>query len=608
MTHKILTRALEGGIDADELRRASPDTRTVPASLSSDAPITHFGELEILSHAPGAIDLARAEGGLPLLIGHDASGIPIGRIDKLHVADGRLRGMLTFGSGARADEALVAVRDGVLRSTSVRYRPLAAEPILQDGRKVGMTITRWQLLEASLVAVPADHSVGVGRSLSTEQTMGKTIAAESGAQTSTEAERLAVIEQTARILNLDGAARRALVAAAADKTIDELRTMALNEAARVCDAASGRSGAITDWYPSTTEEVSSGIVARDRRQLMAEALCVRFAGGELSEAARPFARMRIRDMARECLERAGARTTYMGDGELIRAAMHTTSDFPIILGDSIGRAVAQAYAAAPLPLKACARERMAADFRALTTVRLGEAPSLETVNEAGEFKYGTVDEGAEAFRLITYGRIFNISRQALVNDDLSVFDSIRTAFVQAALEREAAVLVGLLTSNPTMQTDGIALFHASHGNLAGTPAALSDSALSDARKALRLMKGLDGETPIDAAPRWLVVPAALETPAEKLLSTIQATKTSDANPFSALQLVVEPRLDAKSTTAWYVASSRVDCLQYAYLEGDRGPVIEIQQGFEVDGVKVRCRLDFGAGFADYRGWYKNAGA
>ena len=417
-----------------------------------------------------------------------------------------------------------------------------------------------------------------------------------------ELERLAVVDQLCRTLQLDGGFRRELVGAVG-KSVDELRSMALAEAARVSDASAGRSAL-------GVEDRDGG--PRARRALMAEALTARFAGGEVSDAARPYAAMRLRDMARECLERAGERTTLMTDAQIMQRAMHTTSDFPLILGDSIGRAVAQAYAAAPGGLKRAGRERQAADFRAMSVVRLGEAPSLEPVNESGEFHQGTVGEAAESFRMSTYGRIFAISRQALVNDDLSVFDSIRTSFVQASLEREAAALVALLTSGsgagPTM-SDTKALFHADHGNLAGTPTALGDTSLSVARLAMRLQKGLDGTTPIDAAPRWLVVPAALETAGEKLLTSIQATKTADANPFGGkLELIVDPRLDAISDKAWYLASDRVEALLYAYLAGERGPMVEVEQGFEADGLKVKCRLDFGAGFTDWRGWYRNAGA
>ena len=109
-------------------------------------------------------------------------------------------------------------------------------------------------------------------------------------------------------------------------------------------------------------------------------------------------------------------------------------------------------------------------------------------------------------------------------------------------------------------------------------------------------------------PASLVVPPELETTAEKLLSAVQAAKTGDVNPFSTLGLIVEPRLT--SATAWYVVAdtTTIDGLEYAYLEGAPGPQTETRQGFDVDGLEIKLRLDFGAGFVDWRGWYKNAGA
>lgn len=88
-----------------EAHRADPADRTVPAVLSSEAPVTRFGEVEILSHEPGAIDLARARDGLPLLFCHDVAA-PIGVVEHVHLDGPKLRGRLRFGRGAKASEAL----------------------------------------------------------------------------------------------------------------------------------------------------------------------------------------------------------------------------------------------------------------------------------------------------------------------------------------------------------------------------------------------------------------------------------------------------------------------------------------------------------------------
>jgi hypothetical protein len=154
--------------------------------------------------------------------------------------------------------------------------------------------------------------------------------------------------------------------------------------------------------------------------------------------------------------------------------------------------------------------------------------------------------------------------------------------------------------------DGAALFHSSHNNLAGAGAAITEAALSAARLALRKQKGLANEL-IAVTPKYILVSPDKETEAEKTVSTVQATKTADANPFAALGVIVEPRLTGNG---WYVTAdpAEIDGLEYAYLEGEPGPQIETKAGFEVDGVQIKVRLDFGCGFVDWRGWYRNPGA
>jgi hypothetical protein len=99
----------------------------------------------------------------------------------------------------------------------------------------------------------------------------------------------------------------------------------------------------------------------------------------------------------------------------------------------------------------------------------------------------------------------------------------------------------------------------------------------------------------------------METAVEKVLATIQPTTVDDVNPWTQLRLIVEPRLS--DTKRWYCVANpaTVDGLEYAYLAGATGPQVESQAGFKIDGVEIKVRLDFGAGFVDHRGWYSNAG-
>jgi hypothetical protein len=162
--------------------------------------------------------------------------------------------------------------------------------------------------------------------------------------------------------------------------------------------------------------------------------------------------------------------------------------------------------------------------------------------------------------------------------------------------------------------DGVALFHANHANLnTGAGSALALTGLGAGMAAMAKQKGLDGVTVLNVQPRYLVVPVALQLAAFQMIApNLAPAKSADLVPdyIRALTPIAEPRLDAASTTAWYLFASpdQIDTIEYAYLEGQDGVYIETRQGFDVDGVEIKARLDFGAKAIDWRGLQKNVGA
>ena len=272
----------------------------------------------------------------------------------------------------------------------------------------------------------------------------------------------------------------------------------------------------------------------------------------------------------------------------------------------------EAYTAAPGALKQVAREASAPDFKTRYVLRRGEFPSLQEVPEHGEFTYGSMGEAAASYRLKTYGRIFGISRQAIINDDLGAFSDVAAMVGMAAADFEASLLVGILTSNagagPVMP-DGETLFDdTAHGNTGG--GVIGVTGVDAGRAKMRRQKGVDGSQVIDAQPRYLVAPVSKQAAAEQLVTQITAVSVDTVNPFAGqLIALADPRLDDVSTSVWYLFADpmRVPALEYAYLAGAPGPQIEQQVGFEVDGVKIKCRLDFGAAAIDWRGCYRSTG-
>ncbi len=189
--------------------------------------------------------------------------------------------------------------------------------------------------------------------------------------------------------------------------------------------------------------------------------------------------------------------------------MHTTSDFRT---SSARRCIASFRTASASWLRTEAAfhgARNAADFRPVQYVRQGEAPLLEKVVEAGQVERDTSgEEIIPQFKVETYAKIFAISRQMIVNDDLGAFTDFLRAFADAAAGTESTLFFALLSANAyggMKLSDGKNLFHADHGNKAASGALPSVATLSAARLAMRTQKNVNGSATAGVVPRYLVV-------------------------------------------------------------------------------------------------------
>lgn len=423
--------------------------------------------------------------------------------------------------------------------------------------------------------------------------------------------RRVVAEERARIAGIYDAARKlGLDQSVADSLV---RDGVALDAARglLIDRAAER-----DRQVETRPHIrTGGLDAREvRRGAVETALLHRFDPHRhaLTDAAREWRGYSLIEMARAFLEGEGVRVRGLSRDEIATRALHTTSDFPAILAAVTNKTLRDAYEAAPRTFPPIARRATAADFKEMHRLQLGEAPQLEKVNEAGEFKRGSLGEGKESYRVETWGKVIGITRQVIINDDLDAFTRIPALFGTAAATLESDVVWGIVTSNPTM-ADGVALFHASHKNLVGTGTALDVANLGKSRAQMAKQTGLDGKTVLNIRPAFLVVPSSLELTAEQLIAqNLVPAKSTDVVPASirSLAVIAEPRLDpASGAVPWYLfaSPSAIDTIEYAYLEGQDGVYIETRMGFDVDGVEIKARLDFGAKAIDWRGLLKNVG-
>lgn len=341
---------------------------------------------------------------------------------------------------------------------------------------------------------------------------------------------------------------------------------------------------------------------------------------QLDDVGRPYRGMSVLDIGRAFLGARGVRVTQMSRSQLVdamlsRAGMHSTSDFPSLLEDVANKNLRSAYEAAPQTWLSFARPVNLSDFKPSRQLQVGDAPGLDEILEHGEFTFGSITEAKEAMTLKTYGKIFAITRQALINDDLNAFGMVPAAFGRKARDKESDLAWAQITGNPAMG-DGVTLFHAaSHGNYTASGTAISVDSLGVGRTSMRKQKGIDGETPLNLAPRYLIVPAAKETIADQFVTLITPAENAKANPFgpngrTPLTVIPEPRLDGDSGTAWYLACpvEQAPVLYYGTLDGQSGPDLRQEEGFGIDGIKFRCRLDVVFKAADWRAIYKNAGA
>jgi hypothetical protein len=313
------------------------------------------------------------------------------------------------------------------------------------------------------------------------------------------------------------------------------------------------------------------------------------------------------EIARKILSDKGEKVNAFSPSETINRALGT-SDYPALLADVVNKVLRRAYEIAPASWKLIATQMNAKDFKALHAIQFGGNVILDKIGEDGEYKSAKLVDGQETWALDTYGKLISITRKALINDDLSGFSRIPQIFGQAAANLEANIMWALIVGNPAM-ADGNNLFSSDHKNGKLSAGAAPDIAgISVGRTAIRRQTGIDGEI-LNLVPKYIIVPPELEILALQLTSqSFLANQPASINPFAGiLSPVVEPRL--VDTSAWYLAADKaiIDILAYSYLEGQQGLFTEPRYGFEVDGLQIKVRTDFGGGLVDFRGLYYNKG-
>lgn len=605
------------------------DSRTVELSFSSETPYGRWFGDEILCHDEECINLERFTNGLgTVLFNHDRDAV-VGHIEKVWLEDNRGKALVRFDTDEQSETIFQKVQSGTLQGVSVGYAINRYE-VLEDedtkstnGRFNGpaYVVTDWEPLEISIVSVPADPTVGVGRSaeeihtsidtqedntrMDQEKNLEvqevKSAPVETGLtqadlQKAMEQERKRTSEITAMFRDFDvEGADEAIVLG---KSVEEAREM-------VMDQLRARNKGVS---------VTMGEAESDKFRAAAQDAVLMAAGIPVADAAPGAQELRgysMIEMARESLRRESGSTVNFGDNmELARAAINSTSTFPAIMSNLANKSVMVGFNEAETTYQIWAGKGSNRDFKEAARVALSEAGNLELVPEGGQFKQDSFGEASARTKVATYGKLFSLTRQAIINDDLGLFSKIATKYGSAAKRLVNKMVYAQLTGNVKMQ-DNVALFDSKHGNVAGTGEALSVKAIAKAITAMRRQKGITGEATLNVTPKYLVVPPELEMTAYQIVNStaaVDGVNSGVANPYKGRFIVVA---DAELTDpdAWYLVADATqhDTIEVTYLNGVETPRLETRQGFDVDGIEYKVAFDCGVSALDFRGLYKNAG-
>lgn len=661
------TRKIDGETLFREMRldasKVDAEARTVPAALSSEIEVQRWFGREVLAHSPDAINLERATDGVPLLWSHDP-GAPIGRVRDIKLdRDGKLRGTLHFSNNARASEVWADVRDGFLTDISIGYR---IDEWKEEKGSDLVTATRWTLLESSVVTVPADHTVGINRAHAPttrgDTPMTDTITAAPEAAPATRATEVAGSMRLIQNQATEAGIKQERERVSGIRNLFVLEAFRSAEHLALCDRAIDEGWSVDAAKDALLEFVGRGIVpvaakpaaqaaivsvgrgpmaarveqGRDEmtgfRTGALESLMVRtglekdkdvIAKARTSE----FSGMSLVDLAREYLRRSGTDTRGMSKMQLVGAALmnrsqftvgHTSSDFASVLVDASNKALLMGYEEAPETWSVWTKAVPLNDFKAHNRLIMSSFGDLDVVPEGGEYKYGTFSDAKETLTLKTYGKLFSITRQAIINDDTRAFTEVPRHMGRAA-SRMVGDEVYAITSGagPTLAQDGIALFHASsHGaNLVTSGAAPSVSTLNTGFKIMGLQTDLAGNV-LNLSPKYLICGKTLEATARDLVinqyDPAGTAGTLKGNPYyNRLTLVVDARLDAIASGApWFLFADQnmFPTVEVGFLDGNQAPYLEQVDSFTQDGVGFKVRLDCIAGAMAYQGAFQNDGA
>lgn len=666
--------AIEGGLlfrAVDDVEIIDEETRRVRLSFSSELPVTRFSFfsdpwVEVLGHKRTEVDLGRLNAGASVHYNHSRTRADrIGVVERAWLSGHRGEAEVRISSRDDVADVWTDIRDGVLGNVSVGYAIHERQLVkASDNGPDEYRVTRWEPMEISFVDIPADPSVGVGRA-SSHEVVTRAAFPDTHHYTVRELDEPANETVTVEVEPMDD--KRNAPAPAPTPPVDDSRAVPQGVSAEQVEAARKeavaaentrqagirkifdtedangafhevREACLSDSTVTEAEAIKRLWQAqRDARApgnptapssvslVYDEADKFRAAGQEalMVRAVRiprpadfgqnPLRGHTLYMLAHEAVRRIGGDLSG-SRMQIIGRAFTTSDDFQNLLADVANKSMLQGYAESPETWSIWARPGNLADFKVARRVGLSSFEDLDLVPEGDEYKYGDFTDRGETIQLGSYGKIFSISRQAIINDDLDALTRVPFNMGRAASRVPGDLAYAVLTTNGLM-SDGVALFAAGHSNL-GTGGVISAASVGEARNLMALQSDVSGNANgLNIQMAYLLVPLQIQDTARVLaVSEYDPASTTNSrapNPVRGeFEVVADPRLSADSATQWYaVANGNVyDTVEVGFLDGNQEPQIEEKSGWTVAGIEMRVTLDCGAAALDHRTMVRNAGA
>jgi len=559
----------------------------------------------------------------------------IGKISNFRVEDGEVVGDVTFGSDVDSQKIYSKYREGILTDVSVGYEILDYEVTRgAENEQDVVTVTNFDIFEVSAVGIGFDggakkRSIETDGSPKMDEKQLERLAQLEAMSKRNKDEITELTKLTQMRVDEEANSERAKFDADKKVLVDERAELTREKAIMATVDDFGQRGVdalktfgdkkptdvelrakILADFAGSAKDVIPNVDVQDARGKMIDAMVDGLAlrcGAKIekpADGAEVYRNFSLTDIASDLL---GDEARGMTKVELAKRSL-VTGDFPLLLQSVGSRVLTSEFEAQTASYKTWMKMVDVPDFRTMTdlTTSFGGG-RLKKIKERADLKKIGGKEKAESWKIETFGNSFELTREMMINDDLGNFINLVGAFGIMAQTTANGISYDLLENKGDYanykMADGSGIWVAGRNNT--TTVALSSEAISAGKLKMSKHLSIDGKTPLNIVPKYLIIPPALEVTAREILGALSKVGADNVNVPNvnkdAYEIVVDSEIS--SDTAWYLLAER-RTLKMGFLAGtNRSPVVE-QTHSSVSGSEFEGVFDIGVMVEDFRGLFR----